>query len=244
MHSIKMRRNNKILLGLLAMLLVMSTGYALFSKEITIGGNVTAKGSFNITLACSKDVSSEVKTAWANKEGSTVAQITSELNAMQHGYTTDTCSVSGSSVAINTALSYPGAGRFYTIVVKNEGDIPAKWHSVDGFTGTFTMCYGTDASECVSAEEPTFEDFVDALGVDPSIGLAGIKDTTNTFNFILLDGITTIVDSEGYIVLEPGESMYFLAYNLWRPAYLFNYADGEYHTVNYNFEFNFEQATE
>ena len=43
-----MNKKNKILVGCLALLLVLSVGYALFSDTITINGTATAKGSFDI----------------------------------------------------------------------------------------------------------------------------------------------------------------------------------------------------
>ena len=45
-------KNNKILIGCLALLLVMSVGYALFSDTITINGSATAKGEFKLTTTC------------------------------------------------------------------------------------------------------------------------------------------------------------------------------------------------
>ena len=46
------KRKNKILIGCLALLLVMTVGYALFSETITINGTATAKGDFNIEYTC------------------------------------------------------------------------------------------------------------------------------------------------------------------------------------------------
>mgnify|MGYP003308183578 CR=1 FL=1 len=43
-----MNKKNKILVGCLSLLLVLSVGYALFSETITINGTATAKGNFDI----------------------------------------------------------------------------------------------------------------------------------------------------------------------------------------------------
>ena len=48
-----MNKKNKILVGCLALLLVLSVGYALFSETIEINGTATAKGDFDITYTCS-----------------------------------------------------------------------------------------------------------------------------------------------------------------------------------------------
>ena len=55
-----MVRKNKLLIGCLALLLVLSVGYALFSETITINGTATAKGSFDITTTCVPGYSSEL----------------------------------------------------------------------------------------------------------------------------------------------------------------------------------------
>ena len=47
-----MFKKNKILVGCLALLLVLSVGYALFSETITINGTATAKGNFDMTATC------------------------------------------------------------------------------------------------------------------------------------------------------------------------------------------------
>ena len=47
-----MNKKNKILVGCLALLLVLSVGYALFSETITINGTATAKGNFDIVGTC------------------------------------------------------------------------------------------------------------------------------------------------------------------------------------------------
>ena len=50
-----MNNKNKILVGCLALLLVLSVGYALFSETIEINGTATAKGSFDLTYTCEAD---------------------------------------------------------------------------------------------------------------------------------------------------------------------------------------------
>ena len=46
-----MNNKNKILVGCLALLLVLSVGYALFSETVTINGTATAKGNMDLTVS-------------------------------------------------------------------------------------------------------------------------------------------------------------------------------------------------
>ncbi len=249
-----MKRNNKILLGLLALLLVMSTGYALFSKEITIGGNVTAKGSFNITLSCTKSVHSDVINAMVKEEGGTASEYTTYFNSLQHGYTTDSCSVSGNTVTMNTALSYPGAMRYYTIGVKNTGDIAAKWNYKTGFDFDYYICDGAtnDCGNNMKDDlnlENSYDIFSDMFWeLVPSIRHATKRSSSGTVTLLINNDIDEVVDSEGYIYLQPGETLYFIANNLWRAEDYdtdsYNYAYGHYQIFKPTFRFNFEQATE
>ena len=54
-------KNNKILIGCLALLLVMSVGYALFSDTITVTGTATAKGNFDVTATCQTGLASNIE---------------------------------------------------------------------------------------------------------------------------------------------------------------------------------------
>ena len=47
-----MKSKNNILVGCLALLLVLSVGYALFSETVTINGTATAKGDFSLKVSC------------------------------------------------------------------------------------------------------------------------------------------------------------------------------------------------
>ena len=57
-----MNNKNKILVGCLALLLVLSVGYALFSETITINGTATAKGNFAFEIETMKGINDELKT--------------------------------------------------------------------------------------------------------------------------------------------------------------------------------------
>ena len=98
-------KNNKILIGCLALLLVMSVGYALFSDTITINGTATAKGEFDITAACQTGIPSEF------------APFVAAVDYIKEdgGYQNDTCSVVDNTVSLSTEFLYPGARRNFII---------------------------------------------------------------------------------------------------------------------------------
>ena len=96
-------KNKKILIGCLALLLVMSVGYALFSDTITINGTATAKVNFDITATCEVD----------NTDGGN-----------------GTCDVDGNTITTNSSLSMPGERTKFTIKISNSGSIPAKLKSL------------------------------------------------------------------------------------------------------------------
>ena len=228
----------------------MSTGYALFSKEITVGGNVTAKGSFNMNLICTKSIKSELLSAIAANEGVTLAEVTQLYNNMQKGYTTDTCTVSGTNVTINTDLKYPGAARYYTLEVKNSGDIPAKWNYNTGFVNNMTICDNTSGCEQTNSNEKGYAYNLETLAYyGPAIAFYAFKDTTGTIT-VLNDATEDYVDyadSDGNIFIEPNETMYFLILNQWNSllsSEYYNYANGNYQSYTLDYDFTFEQATE
>ena len=99
-----MKKQNSAIIGVIAFVLAISVGYALFSQTLTINGTATAKGSFDVQFA----------TATIQKEvGSTGA--------------TATISEDKATLTVNVPkLEYPGAYVEIPVTVKNVGTIPAK----------------------------------------------------------------------------------------------------------------------
>ena len=99
-----MKKQNIAIIGVIAFVLAVAVGYALFSQTLTINGTATAKGSFDVQFA----------TATIQKEvGSTGA--------------TATISEDKATLTVNVPkLEYPGAYVEIPVTVKNVGTIPAK----------------------------------------------------------------------------------------------------------------------
>ncbi len=118
-----MNNKNKILIGCLALLLVLSVGYALFSETITINGTATAKGSFDITATC---------------------KIITESDGRDY-YTmggTGVCDISTGVIKTTSTLNKPTDMVFYEVTLKNSGTIPAKLKNV-----TSPNNFGTDGQD-------------------------------------------------------------------------------------------------
>lgn len=113
-----MNKQKKIIIGVLALLVTMMVGYALFSETITINGTATAKGEFNMEI--------------------TSASITNEV-----GSTGATAEISdnGNTLIITVPhLEYPGAYVDVSFNITNNGSIPALYKGINviGIDKTFT----------------------------------------------------------------------------------------------------------
>ena len=100
-----MNKENKILLGVLAFVVVCVVGYALFSETITINGTATATGDFDIGFECS------------------VMQV--------NGNAKGDCSISGQTIITTSSLTMPTDAAIYTVTLTNKGSIPAVLKTVD-----------------------------------------------------------------------------------------------------------------
>lgn len=108
-----MNRNNKILVGVLALIVAMTIGYAIFSDKITITGTAKAKGDFSITASCQTGLDSRLG-------------LIPEIDLKpEGGYRNDSCTVSGNTVSINLDLDYITATRYFTVKMTNTGTIDA-----------------------------------------------------------------------------------------------------------------------
>ncbi len=104
-----MKKQNIAIIAVVAFVLAVAVGYALFRETITINGTATAKGTFDVQL-----LSASVET----EKGSTGAKAT----------------ISGDKNTLTIEapdLQYPGAYVEYVVTVKNVGTIYAELLSVN-----------------------------------------------------------------------------------------------------------------
>lgn len=205
-----MKNKNKVILGVITLILVLTVGYALFSQNINITGTATAKGDFSLKVTCEKGLKSELVPEELLPEDMELPK--------EEGYENDSCSVNETNVSFHADLKYPGAGRYFTIKITNTGSIDAYWNiengseviknklCIDGKNGTTN---GTiEENECTNYnDDGPF--FVPDYGPVHFFPIAYEKlDGTITSNFEELEGA---IDEEGNLVLKSGESLYFLA---------------------------------
>ena len=95
-----MKKKNMIIIWVIALILVVAVGYAIFSDMLNINGSATAKGDFSLSYTCDIDESSD------NEESAK-------------------CEVQGNKVTMESTLLKPNEGTIFHVTVTNNGTIPA-----------------------------------------------------------------------------------------------------------------------
>ena len=118
-----MSKGNKILFGCLAILLVMSVGYALFSEQITISGTATANGTFDIEISEPKLIKNGA--AAANEVAPLPGE--TEKGYVSKGAVTFTVDnpIDKNSVTLTGNLKKPTDKAVFKVKITNKGTIPA-----------------------------------------------------------------------------------------------------------------------
>lgn len=112
----KNKKRNYVIAVLVVLLLALAVGYAAFSDTLNITGTANAKGTFDMEFT-----SATIDTATA--QGINTVTSTAEVSADKN------------TVTVNIVdLAYPGAGTNVTVVVHNNGTVPAKLTGLN-FTG-------------------------------------------------------------------------------------------------------------
>ena len=196
-----MNRNNKILVGVLALIVAMTIGYALFSDNITITGTAKAKGDFSITATCKTGLDSRLTL--------------SELGLdPEGGYRNDSCTVSGNTVSISLDLDYLTATRYFTVKMTNSGTIDATLN-LSNITESGKICLdGVNSEPNGKIEEdecadPSLSGFSNVNLFDVMPLAAEKSDGT-----ILIDAedpnFADFMDEDGNLIIKPGNSFLFL----------------------------------
>ena len=109
-----MTKNNKLLLGILAFIVTLTVGYAVFTQSVTVSGTATANGKFELTTTCQTGAPQAILTAYDITDAD-----------LGNGYSNDSCVASNNMATINVQLNYPTAERSFTVKIKNTGTIKA-----------------------------------------------------------------------------------------------------------------------
>lgn len=108
-----MKKQSIAIIGVIAFVLAVAVGYALFSDTITITGTATASGSFEVDFI--------EPTQTSTSSGYTQAEGTELYSISEDGRTL--------TVTVNK-LDYPGAYVVIPVKVQNKGTIPAVLESL------------------------------------------------------------------------------------------------------------------
>ena len=209
-------KNNKILIGCLALLLVMSVGYALFSDTITINGSATAKGDFTLTTTCDEVEPSNV----SNKGSVTESTITCNNNI----------------VNASATLDYPGSDKWFRVMVTNEGTIPAKLKRIVELNDPERMIFDKDNYPSYGIENCQGDDSNRVCSV--LVSDVNFLDDYETDNW----GVDfSWYEEQLDAVLDPGETAYFYIEMRWNAG---STTPGDPLTASLNAELTWEQATE
>ncbi|MGN1269103.1 MAG: hypothetical protein ACI4U0_06420 [Candidatus Aphodocola sp.] len=122
-----MKKQSIAIIGVIAFVLAVAVGYALFSEKLTIDGTATAKGDFDVEFT---SVGTPTCSGFSGTcEAATLGTISDDKNTL--------------TITVNK-LQYPGAYVEIPVTVTNKGSIPAVLKSIEetGLT--------TDASVKVS----------------------------------------------------------------------------------------------
>ena len=202
-------KNNKILIGCLALLLVMSVGYALFSDTITINGTATAKGDFDINVSCQNELLEQIP------KGTRFFKVIGDSGFVfnDNNYKNDICSIYDDEVAFNVELTQPRAEKTFIVKLTNNGSIDSvvKTSTGEGIKLTYERCEGNfetnEFSNCTSIQDgvDTIIDF-DIIGYSLSDGVVKPLITGDPYN--VFQGFTNnFIDSDD-ILLKSGNSVY------------------------------------
>ena len=236
-------KKNKIIISVIAFILVLTVGYAIFSENVTISGTAKAKGDFSLTAECQTGI----------KEGINAVDPSEEK-----GYENDSCTVTGTTISLKTDLKYPGAARYFTVKIKNTGSIDAEVDLVnamepitnklciDGYdfsqVGFTKEANGTiEESECVDDSDyerdfyGPFIEMSDAFAFETSDGaIINIED----------EGASEFLTEDYHTILKPGTSLYVLFKLDFDSNWKQTNKDGSFLIKRENqFKFNFTQKT-
>lgn len=103
-----MKKQSIAIMGVVAFILALAVGYALFSEDLTINGTATAEGSFDVEFT---SVGTPTCVGFSSTcDAATLTKIADDKNSL--------------TVTVNK-LEYPGAYVEIPITVTNKGTIPA-----------------------------------------------------------------------------------------------------------------------
>ncbi len=199
-----MNKKKGIIIGVVLFVLAVAVGYALFSDTLTINGTATAKGEFDVGITCQTGL---------------VQEFTPLLDdTSEGGYKNDTCSVTDDKMSFSVELEYPGATRYFTAKITNNGSIDAIFNLETGISESVTVSMDEDYNGTFEEDEifnnPSNDDLEGAI-INAYMNLF---DNASPYGFEKSDGTKVTLEDEemsefisedgSSILLKPGNSVY------------------------------------
>ncbi len=117
-----MKKQNIAIIAVIALVLAVSVGYALFSQSLTISGTAKASGNFDVQFTTIGDITSDgyIDTNAVAGEADTAAKARiAKIEDNGHKLT----------ISVDR-LTYPGAYVTIPVTVQNKGSIPVKLKNI------------------------------------------------------------------------------------------------------------------
>ena len=109
-----MKKQNIIIIGLIAVILTMAVGYALFSETININGTATADGTFDVEFT---SVGTPTCIGFTGTcDAATLTSISTDKNTL--------------NITVNK-LEFPGAYVEIPVTITNKGSVSAKLKNIN-----------------------------------------------------------------------------------------------------------------
>ena len=206
----KLNKNNKILVGILAFIVVCVIGYALFSENITVTGTATADGDFEITPSCSLTLPDDILDDF-------------NRHATQGGYKNEDCTVNGKEITLSTTLLYPSAKKIFYAEIKNTGNINAVY-SLNGIIDNLSIklkLYDKTTDELIEERNvDIFEGDFDHNYAQWTLDKTYIKTKDGVHLHTddeIINNNKLYKDNKGnyYLQFKPGESLVFVYELFW-----------------------------
>ena len=232
-----MKKNNKLLIIILTIIVSLMMGYALFSETITVTGTATAKGDFSYSIETMKGFNSEIKSSNMYSLLNNYGEPANSINFMQEVPVSDSSIThTENTITYTSNLTNAGQLQYFTAKITNTGTIPIDFDIYYDFSDTQTIsgnlimsdgnlfdinkvkdaafgyggnAYGFRATDYVSA------DYI-------KTAITGLYDIFSTKEIFDDSEVRMNEGKEGLPRLETGDSIYLLFISQWSTNLNFN----------------------
>ena len=108
-----MKKQSIAIIGVIAFVLAVVVGYALFSDNLTVSGSATATGDFDVEFTSVGEIT---KVGYTAVDATEIAKISEDKNTL--------------TVTVNK-LDYPGAYVTIPVTITNKGSVSAKLKNIN-----------------------------------------------------------------------------------------------------------------